>query len=390
MRYNSITLMNLNRLLGLGLLLLNLCLVACSSKDDLPTSEAKEANSAERVYLELSAQLAQEQAQGEALRVIGWQGVSRGYQVGVDGSSANLPAVLILKNRAQGASAKTYYLEVEFSRVGNNNRQYRLSSEKIRLDKDIYGTQIHLTRGADQWFACIYLKGQFDKAQKRMGYNPNPELAQNSIPAKKVGQAWVERIDHPIVSDWFAMRLHNENGGNVLHFRPEQGVSIALRPKGVLLSAGFKNEMNHIRRVMRVGLRSNVLSTKEGYYSLAPADLPNLPTTGSLSGGGEARWHTTEQATNNNRYDTGLLQMNSGGHTPNPVPGQNAIFGGHEPIPVIWAMPMPPLGGGSPSTEFYGEDYNRRDRNDYRTRAYWSSTKTPVHTSLSVTAVLRP
>lgn len=332
---------------------------------------------------------------GTPLRVIGWWPKMGGIKVGIDANADTLPAILVIKRRRLGSSNSNnnepdcYYLEVNLKRRPNTH-DYTLEGGSIPLKWDMYGTEIKLNR-RDDWFVSLYTKGTWDRATKRMSYSPNPWLSRQRVPAIK-DDVWMERIDHPIHTQWIPFTLHNQDSDNqVLRFRPSVNSTLRLLPQGVIFSAGFRNRTNKRKSVRFVGLRSNVLSFN-GYWSLSPNDLPALPARGTV-GGGEPRWVATDTPNNQGLFDTGSCQMfqkNGVRHTPNPSENDSAA-NFNDLLPVIWAMPTETTG--TPRTEFYGKDrwFDGRRTDDTGTteRTYWTSNRRPQHGSLRVSAIIQ-
>lgn len=388
--------MKMMRKHGLYLVLLGLLFLgACRKQSDDALQAVELVNPTKAPLLELSVGLPLSDAEAdESLRTVSWiphfTATDSRVNLGLHGSDVTQGAVLVLRNRnSNGNSDKTYYLEVVLN--GNNRREFHMP-KLMPLERDIYGTQIKLTR-SESWFGRLYSKGSFDQRNKRMYYSPNlykHDQAFNSLASAKHAASWFENRDQPLTTDWIPFQLYNTFDDDILRFRPVPPNTFTYKPRGVVLTFALENRNSEGRSLVNVGLRSNVLATGRGYYSLALGDLPSLPASTQQSGGGEPVWMPDEQRASNGLYDSGLKTMKNasgGSHTPNPDGKASPAY--WDWTPVIWAMPVPAPQGATPRTELYGIHTKRqRHAEDRREAVLWSSQRTPKHLSLHVVATI--
>lgn len=184
-------------------------------------------------------------------------------------SEEDVNSVVVISNRSKSS---VYYSEIKWKKkTGANALSYAGTLTDLAT-----GRPLRLSSG-QEWFMMGYLGGTYDKASKRVRFNPN---SGGGLRALSVG----EKVDKavPIYFPWAQLNLNSR--GDALN------KSIRFMPLGLMMRVELKNSNTYDVRFRHLYFSSHVLSTGSGYYDLSGTKLPNIPTNLTTAVGASAPW----------------------------------------------------------------------------------------------------
>lgn len=184
-------------------------------------------------------------------------------------SEEDVNSVVVISNRSKSS---VYYSEIKWKKkTGANALSYAGTLTDLATRQPL-----RLPSG-QEWFMMGYLGGAYDKASKRVRFNPN---SGGGLRALSVG----EKVDKavPIYFPWAQLNLNSR--GDALN------KSIRFMPLGLMMRVELKNSNTYDVRFRHLYFSSHVLSTGSGYYDLSDTKLPNIPTNLTTAVGASAPW----------------------------------------------------------------------------------------------------